>query len=177
MVWVKLDDRFPEHPKIDGLDDSAFALHVKALCYSNRNTTDGFIPTAAAARMGGAHFKRSAQRLLASGVWESLRDGYEIHDYLDYQPSRTEVMEHLAKGHAAKVAGGKARAATAAREGGRFTSSTSRTTSGDTSSSTSAHQPRSRTRPRVSLDTGTTRKGAVGQVHPIDFHGVLKRMP
>ena len=44
MPWVKLDDGFTDHPKIASLSDSAFRTFVTALCYCNKNLTDGFVP-------------------------------------------------------------------------------------------------------------------------------------
>ena len=47
MSWTKLDDLFPGHPKVITLSDSAFRLHVTALCYCASQLTDGFIPSPA----------------------------------------------------------------------------------------------------------------------------------
>jgi len=160
MAWVRLDDKFPEHPKIEGLDDSAFALHVRALCYANRNLTDGFVPTAAASRMGGAHYKRSAQRLMAAGLWVSARDGYTIHDYLEFQPARSSVVESR------KAAAGRMRAL----RSGNVPANIER-------SSGEVHEPRTQPRTHVSKETGTTRNDAVIESAPFDFRGILKRMP
>ncbi len=96
MPWVRLDDKFPEHPKVEALGDSAFALYVKALCYANRNLTDGFVPTAAVRRMGGPHFKHSCAALMAAHLWSGARDGYTIHDYLEFQPPKEKVMSDRA---------------------------------------------------------------------------------
>jgi hypothetical protein len=41
MSWVRLDDSFPEHPKVIALTDAAFRAHVRGLCYAGRFLTDG----------------------------------------------------------------------------------------------------------------------------------------
>jgi hypothetical protein len=59
------------------------------------------------------------------GLWEPAPgrdDGWLIHNYLVYQPSRAQVFKQRDDLRAAHVQGGKTRAATAARNGGRFAS-------------------------------------------------------
>jgi hypothetical protein len=98
MTWAKLDDRFPEHPKVASLTDGAFRLHVTALCYVARNLTDGEISPAVLRLLRGS--PRRAAELVAAGVWDATESAWAIHDYLDYNPSREEVngkREHINK--------------------------------------------------------------------------------
>lgn len=44
MPWVRFDDTFPMHRKVEGLSDAAFRLHVSAVFWCARNLTDGFVP-------------------------------------------------------------------------------------------------------------------------------------
>ncbi|MFD4257759.1 hypothetical protein ACFWR9_09005 [Streptomyces sp. NPDC058534] len=93
MPWVKLDDRFPSHRKVALLTDRAFRLHVSALCWASENLTDGRIadrelPLVAKVR----NVKATAQQLAEAGVWDRIEGGWEIHDYLDYNPSREQVL-------------------------------------------------------------------------------------
>jgi len=93
MPWVKLDDRFPSHRKIALLSDRAFRLHVSAICWSAENLTDGHIgdrELALITRIRGV--KATAKELEAAGVWDRMDDGWSIHDYLDYNPSREQVL-------------------------------------------------------------------------------------
>lgn len=99
MTWVRLDDQFADHPKIVGLSASAFRLHVTAICYAARQETDGVIPRAAAFVV-----KRIAGELVAAGLWDAHPRGYVVHDYLDYNPSASEL---LSKRHAKRMAGAK----------------------------------------------------------------------
>lgn len=89
MTWVQIDDGMPEHPKILRLSDRAFRLQVEGLCYSNRNLTDGFVPSQVAHRSG----RKSALELVAAGCWDEADGGYQIHDFDEYQPSRAEVLK------------------------------------------------------------------------------------
>ena len=86
MTWVKLDDAFGDHPKILGLSDSAFRLHVLSLCYCARYLTDGNVPSAFLRGHGA-----DVDELWHAGLWFQGDDGFEIHDYLAYNPSREDV--------------------------------------------------------------------------------------
>lgn len=93
MPWVKLDDRFPSHRKIALLSDRAFRLHVSAICWCAENLTDGRISDrelALVTRVRGV--KATAKQLEDAGLWDRTDDGWQIHDYLDYNPSREQVL-------------------------------------------------------------------------------------
>jgi hypothetical protein len=92
MTWAKLDDSFPEHPKVIGLSDRAFRVHVTAICFAAKNETDGEIPRAALARLAGTG--KAAAELVAAGLWDTTsRGGWAIHDYLKYNPSKLLLDE------------------------------------------------------------------------------------
>lgn len=92
MTWVKLDDNFTDHPKVDALSDAAFRLHVAALCYCNRHLTDGFVPAAALGKLTPhARPGLSASELVAKGTWFEAQGGFQVHDYLDFQESAEQV--------------------------------------------------------------------------------------
>jgi hypothetical protein len=98
MPWVKLDDRFPSHRKIALLPDRAFRLHVSAICWCSENLTDGRIgdrelPLVAHIR----GLKATAKQLEDAGVWDRTDDGWVIHDFLDYNPSRDQVLAERKK--------------------------------------------------------------------------------
>jgi hypothetical protein len=91
MSWVRLEDTFPEHPKIDKVGGDAAWLHVCALAYCNRNETDGLVPAGSVTRLSDRKNPRSlAARLVDAGLWEDDPNGWRIHDYLHYQPSRAQ---------------------------------------------------------------------------------------
>ena len=112
MVWVKLDDQFTENPKVVQAGPLAGWLHVCGLVYCGRNLTDGFIPAVMVPRLatfdhigittGGmagmfefGHDIEHAElvdQLIAVGLWEETDGGYVIHDYLDYNPSKADVL-------------------------------------------------------------------------------------
>ena len=107
MAWVRLDDGFPQHPKIAGLSDAAFRAHVTALCYCGRFWTDGQLTVAIASAI--VKSKHVLSQLLSAGVWSETPEGYEIHDFLQYNQSRKQHQELMAKRMASGIAGAEAR--------------------------------------------------------------------
>ena len=123
MSWVKIDDGFVEHPKIAKVGMIGAWLQLQALCYANRNLTDGFIPTAIAEsfmRFGtirvddetavqwtvGEHSGMQGldlpdvpwpAKMVEAGLWEAVPHGYLIHDYSEYQPTKEHVLAERAK--------------------------------------------------------------------------------
>jgi hypothetical protein len=93
MTWVRLDDRFPSHRKVALLTDRAFRLHVSAICWCSENLTDGHISDRELTLVTrGRGVKATAQQLEAAGVWDRVDSGWVIHDYLEYNPSREQVL-------------------------------------------------------------------------------------
>lgn len=107
MAWVKIDDQFPNHPKVGKLSPAwrplAVFLHVTGLCWCNQYLTDGRIPKSIVSRLGSEvetleiqtqgplTAQRVADELVAVGLWEEDTDHYIIHDFSEFQPSRREV--------------------------------------------------------------------------------------
>ena len=95
MAWLKLDDGFPEHPRIDPLTARAFRLHITALCLVARKLTDGHITTkdAQVCRVRAGASPTNIDELVNAGLWQPNGNGWVIRDYLDYNPSAEQVKE------------------------------------------------------------------------------------
>jgi hypothetical protein len=92
MPWVRLDEGFADHPKIERAGPMAAWLHVVAICYCNRHLTDGRIPKAKARRLADIPTPdKHIKALVDAGLWDDEGDDYIVHDFLDYQPSRADV--------------------------------------------------------------------------------------
>lgn len=132
MPWVRLDEGFPRHPKIAAAGPLGMALQVAALCYCNEYLTDGFIPTGVARTLldldgiamhmwqgemiGGGQDATAdlvIQDVVQAGLWKKVKNGWKIHDYHDYQPTKTQVLEMRKQRAEAGKRGGQAKAALA----------------------------------------------------------------
>lgn len=107
MVWVKLDDSFADHPKLAALSDRAFRVHLRALCLCARHLTDGHIPTAWKPQLGTN--PKIIAELRDARLWDDAAGGFQIHDYLRYNPSREKTLAGREKRQEAGKAGADAR--------------------------------------------------------------------
>lgn len=113
MTWVKLDDQFFRHTKSTAAGKDGRALFLAGLCYCASQLTDGHISKTAlmlvAAEAGVKH--TVAKTLVDVGLWDDDgHHGYWVHDFLEYNPSATEVRAVRAKRAAAGAIGGKQKA-------------------------------------------------------------------
>lgn len=89
MGWVKLENTFPQNPKVVGLSDAAFRAYVTALCYCDAHMTDGLLPEAAILTLGITEPVRV--ELVSNKLVSSRRGSLRIHDYLEHQRSRAQI--------------------------------------------------------------------------------------
>lgn len=97
MTWLKIDDGFVDHPKVCGLSHAAFHLHVAALCYCARHLTDGLIPAVIAVRLLHGITARHREELVNAGLWVPVDDGWKVHNFLEFNPSRAKVEDERAQ--------------------------------------------------------------------------------
>ncbi len=82
MGWMYLDDKFPEHPKVEAAGGPAAWLYICGLAYARRNDTQGVIPKNRVARLTDARRPLElALRLVEVALWHDTGDAYEINDY------------------------------------------------------------------------------------------------
>lgn len=90
MAWVRLDDQFPDHPKLATCGPVAGWVYVSGLCYAARYLTDGFVPETIALRFAGSSPEVLAN-LVECSLWDRVNGGYQIHDFLEYNPPASKV--------------------------------------------------------------------------------------
>ena len=100
MPWLRLDDQFSTNTKILSAGKDGRELYFSALGHAARNLTDGFI-SADIVRQIAAMFEvydaaPAIARLVEVRLWDVCDGGWMIHDYLQYNPSRDEVMAERA---------------------------------------------------------------------------------
>lgn len=118
MSWVRIDDGFEDHPKVDPLSDAAHRLWLRAACWckkpSNEHTL-GFVPrallrTIAKNSASQAKLEELAQELVDAtgggifehGLWEVVEGGWRFHDWPEYQPKDDEERIKAARSAAGK---------------------------------------------------------------------------
>jgi len=112
VTWFKVDDSFDDHPKVialleDRSGPQALALWLCCGAWSARHLTDGFIPNARiGASQSASKCRRNASQsaskcrrnaalamlLCSVGLWKRADDGFQFHDWSDYQPTRKVVQ-------------------------------------------------------------------------------------
>jgi hypothetical protein len=90
MTWFKVDDSFHSHPKVLATSPAALGLWVVAGAWSSANLTEGFVPDHALPRLIDDP-ERLAKELVSNGLWRRERGGYRYHDWIAYNPTRSEA--------------------------------------------------------------------------------------
>lgn len=98
MSYLLIDDGFSEHPKIIGLSDRAFRLHVTALTYCARNLTDGALTERSVKVVCAAAnaTRKHVVELRDAALWLVADGGFEVKDYLEYNPPADVVKKRRA---------------------------------------------------------------------------------
>jgi hypothetical protein len=103
MTWAKIDDQFYLGLKNAAIDRDEQDIYLASLVYCNGQLTDGFIPYATLMQLcvwakipieanAQANAQAIASRLVEHDFWEYADGGYRVHDFLDWNPSRAEVL-------------------------------------------------------------------------------------
>lgn len=118
MPWVKLDDAMGEHRKMRRLmrkgGPTAVALHFLAITHSSRYLTDGRVDLEFIEDVGDLMRRKTTamlsavDALVSAELWHQVDEGsWLIHDYLDHNPSRSQVEEQRRKDRERKATGGR----------------------------------------------------------------------
>lgn len=110
MIW--LDDEIGSHPKTLKAGAEAAWMWASALGYARRHLTNGFVPTEALPTLGRfeTDVAELAKRLVEAkgrsgkGLFERVKGGFLVHDYLDHNGSRDEALALREKETARKAA-------------------------------------------------------------------------
>ncbi len=110
MSWAKICDTLHSHPKAMAADLEPMGLWALTLSHCAAYLSDGHVTRAAASRIAGSErIERLSARLVSAGLWEPhpSGDGWQVHDYLAFNPPRAHVLAE----REAKRQGGRAGAA------------------------------------------------------------------
>jgi len=113
MAWARIDDKFLDNPKVRKAGKEATYLYVSGLVYSSNQLTEGYISDEALGLVAYKGFIKNerthAATLVECELWDRIEGGYQIHDYLEYNPTKEQIEEARAKKAAAGSKGAQAR--------------------------------------------------------------------
>jgi hypothetical protein len=124
MPWFRMDDKFHGHPKVIAAGNEAIGLWARCGTYAAEHSTDGFISEEIAVLYGACDTgsrrnpgtgkpETLAETLVRTRLWRRVRGGWKMPDFLDYNPSREEVVDkrkvRAEAGRKGGLASGKAR--------------------------------------------------------------------
>lgn len=129
MGWLRIDDGFEDHAKVEPLSHAAHRLWMRAACWCRKPAnqhTSGFVPEALLVTISKhmapkPRLLKLAQELVNAngggafecGLWEVTVGGWLFHDWAKYQPE-PEKKPTMSRSEAARIAG--ERSAEARRE-------------------------------------------------------------
>ena len=102
MPHAEVDDNFAEHPKVWALSDAAYRLHSSGIFHCARLMTDGFVAADKVSKLVPKYRRKTLDELVSCGMWNPVGlngqiVSYEIHDYLDWNKSREQILENKRK--------------------------------------------------------------------------------
>jgi hypothetical protein len=134
MPWLKSEGKAPRNDKLWELSDAAYRLYDAGRHYAVENLTDGHVPLSRVSALTPKPATKVVIRELLkvrgrAPLWHELpeicdgcraqrvkhraevlpRTGYVVHDFLEYNPSKTEYEEDQKRRRAAGRAGASAR--------------------------------------------------------------------
>jgi hypothetical protein len=92
MGWARFDDNYSTHPKVRDLSVAAELLDMRAIIAAARHDTDGVIsrPTLKTISHQITRLHQRVDELVAAGRWATHPDGWVVHDFLKYNPSKAQ---------------------------------------------------------------------------------------
>ena len=95
VPWAQLDDHFHDNPKVLDAPLPAVGLYAIGLSYCSAQLSDGFIPRSVIVGIRG--WTGAAAELVRRHFWEPAEGGgYRVHDYLEWNKSREQVLKDRA---------------------------------------------------------------------------------
>jgi hypothetical protein len=118
MAVALLITGYYRHPKMLAAGEAAEVMFCRGLDYCAEHGTGGRIPSAAAVQLCPTKTKARTDALVRVGLWHVTDDGWDVHDYSEWNRSQADLAARAKAKHEAKVRAGKKGAD--ARWGGRL---------------------------------------------------------
>lgn len=112
--WARIQIGYWDHDKFAALNANAICLWHEGKNYCDKNFTDGLIPLAQVKNF--RFFGKKAVEMLTTScgakpdgqpyapLWESHPVGYKMHDYLEHNPCREQILDNIDKAEAKRKA-------------------------------------------------------------------------
>ncbi len=101
MAWLKIDDQYFFNRKVLRAGKDARDLHLASMAHCAGQLSDGAIDRESLGLLGAMAIvqdaEASAAKLVEVGLWDIDGEGWQIHDYLDYNPTRETVTTRRAE--------------------------------------------------------------------------------
>ena len=100
MTFAQLHDGFYRNAKVKRVDSVGKWMWVASIGYANEHLTDGFVPVEALGELTELDSKpraKVAAKLVEVGLWETAEGGWKIHDFLNWNLSREQVLKRRAE--------------------------------------------------------------------------------
>lgn len=104
MTWFKVDDRAAFNAKVLRAGNEAFGAWTRAGSWTSAEGKDGFIPDETAELIAK---KRVWERAVSAGLMSRVDGGWQIQNYLEYNPSAEQVASKREARAQAGSKGGK----------------------------------------------------------------------
>jgi hypothetical protein len=99
-LWSKLDDALLDHRKVIAAGDRigkngavlAIGLYCIGLMWTNKQLSDGYLPTGVVKRFPCEQPLKMAQALVGARLWEKAKGGFKIHDFHDWNFTAHEIQ-------------------------------------------------------------------------------------
>lgn len=151
-LYARIVVSLPWHEKILGITErdraAAFGYYVAACCFCQEQLSDGFIRTAELVKVfPDKRYDRLVRTLMDAELFERADNGFLVHDYLDVNKSRAEVLAERKQKRDAGRRGGKASAQARAQAPAKAAATadaqakSNPDTDTDTDTDTEEHQP------------------------------------
>jgi hypothetical protein len=101
--WVRLDVDYFGNPKALSAGLHGRVLHLASICWVARFLTDGHIPADAVeaiardAGLTATSIPRSVQRVADAGLWVPNGNGFDLHDFVEMNGSKSDVERERAQ--------------------------------------------------------------------------------
>ena len=129
MAWWRGDDRAHGNPKLLAVGLDGIGLFWQAVSWSSAHGTDGFVPEYVVPSLAPGVVPKALSAIVRrltvvspgqeNPLWHVDDGGYRIHDFLDLNPSASEVEAAREQRREAGRVGGSRSAAKRAASAGR----------------------------------------------------------